>query len=260
VCRNNLRQIGLALAQFHAAFSLFPSNGGWDGKQTIPQSGGGTFTPSTYDFSTSQTYRWGVGDPTRSPTEQTGSWAYSILPYVEQTALYRQPDWTRAVGVLICPGRRQAEALTVVAQDGNGRYDGGGWTWGKTDYAVNIFAFDNRPVCRRAASFSDGLSNTILAGEKAFNPAVEPPQSWYWDEPFFLGGSKGTSRAGVGLLRDSSGPWSDNPYKDNWGSPHTSGVEFLFGDGAVRTINRNFDETNFMALLTPDGGETVVLP
>src|SRR5437870_3200285 len=35
-CANNLRQIGLALHQHHDTYGLFPSNGGWDGRQTIP--------------------------------------------------------------------------------------------------------------------------------------------------------------------------------------------------------------------------------
>jgi prepilin-type N-terminal cleavage/methylation domain-containing protein len=269
-CQNNLRQIGLALHQFHNAENVFPSNGGWDGKQTILSASGAAFTPSTFDYTTGQQYFWGVGDPARGPAQQTGSWAYAILPYVEQLAMYQKPDWTRALGLFICPSRRAARAYPVVADDGYGRYDGGGWTWGKTDYAVNLLAFENRPVCRKMAAFTDGLSTTILVGEKAFNPQVEQPQSWYWDEPFFLGGSKGTSRGGFGLLRDGPGQWlqdgtwvgnwEDNPYKDNWGSAHTGGIAFLFGDGAVRMIARTTNPADFVALLTPDGGEAVTLP
>jgi prepilin-type N-terminal cleavage/methylation domain-containing protein len=257
-CLNNLRQIGIALHHFHDAHGVFPSNGGWDGKQTIPSASGAPFTPTTFDYTTNQTYQWGVGDPTRRPTEQTGSWAYSLLPYVEQEPMYRKPDWTVGVNLYICPSRRLPTANPVVADDGYGKFVGGGWTWGKTDYAVNLFAFDNRPVCRTMASITDGLSNTILVGEKAFNPGVETPQSWYWDEPFFIGGSKGTSRDGLGLLRD--GPDLDYHYKENWGSAHTGGVQFLFGDGAVRLLSRGTDQALFSALLTPDGGEAVTLP
>src|SRR5436190_11227091 len=60
-CRNNLRQVGLALQQFHNAYNVFPSNGGWDGKQTILTSSGMSFTPSTFDNATGQKYIWGVG-------------------------------------------------------------------------------------------------------------------------------------------------------------------------------------------------------
>ncbi len=268
-CANNLKQIGLALHQFHDINHVFPSNGGWDGKQTILSATGTSFTPSTTDYITGQTYQWGIGDPLLSPREQTGSWAFSLLPYVEQGAMFSQRVWTSGVEVYVCPARRSATAQPV-ADDAYGQYQGGGWTWGKTDYAVSLLAFDNRPDCTSMAIITDGLSNTILIGEKAFNPRVEQPQSWYWDEPFFLGGSKSTSRGGLGLLRDGpgrwlqdgvwQGHWEDNPFKENWGSPHTGGVQFLFGDGAVHLLPRTTDQATFAALLTPDGGEAVFLP
>jgi prepilin-type N-terminal cleavage/methylation domain-containing protein/prepilin-type processing-associated H-X9-DG protein len=260
-CLNNLKQIGLGLTQFESAQRVFPSNGGWDGKQTILNTANQPFTPNTFDFTTNELYTWGVGAPNLAPSDQTGSWAYSILPYLELTAMYGKPDWTGPVATLICPMRRKPVAETVVPEDNYGRYDGGGWTWGKTDYAVNILAFDNRPTCRATATFTDGLSNTILAGEKAFSPTMESVHSWYWDEPFFLGGSKGTSRAGVGLLRDVVGlDYLADPYKNNWGSPHVGGVQFLFGDGSARMLNRDIEPSIFSALLTPDGGEAVTVP
>jgi prepilin-type N-terminal cleavage/methylation domain-containing protein/prepilin-type processing-associated H-X9-DG protein len=264
-CGNNLRQIGLAMTQFHGVNQCLPSNGGWDGQQTIPDVNGKPFNPSTFDYTTNQKYQWGIGDPGRSATDQTGSWGYSILPYVEQELMFKDRNWwSSAVPTYICLLRRVAQVHTIIDDDGYGKYDSGGWTWAKTDYAVNLFLFKNRydkpPVCPKLTSITDGIAFTILAGEKAFNPMVEKPDSWYWDEPFFLGGSKGTSRGGLGLLLDIPGPWSENPYKENWGSAHPGGVMFLFGDGAVRSINRNMDPDNFEALLTPDGEETAVLP
>jgi prepilin-type N-terminal cleavage/methylation domain-containing protein len=260
-CLNNLKQIGLALTQFEGVYHVFPSNGGWDGKQTILNTAGQPFTPTTFDYTTNELYTWGVGAPNFTPTDQTGSWAYSILPNLELTAMYGKPDWTVPVTTFICPTRRKPMAETVVLEDDYGRYDGGGWTWGKTDYVVNLLAFDNRPNCRAVGTFTDGLSNTILTGEKAFSPSVETANSWYWDEPFFLGGSKGTSRGGLGLLRDVQGfDYLVDPYKNNWGSPHVGGVQFLFGDGAARMLNRDIDPTIFSALLTPAGGEVVDIP
>jgi prepilin-type N-terminal cleavage/methylation domain-containing protein/prepilin-type processing-associated H-X9-DG protein len=255
-CGNNLRQLGLALQQFHDAFRTYPSNGGWDGQQTIASVGGATFTPQTFDRTTARAYLWGVGDPNLRPRDQTGSWAYAILPYIEQESMYRTRAWTVGVALYGCPARRTAAAQSVVAEDAYGQYQGGGWSWGKTDYVVNLGAFDNRPVCRSMSSFKDGLSNTILVGEKAFDPTVQTPQSWYWDEPFFLGGSKGTSRGGLGLLRDRPGI----PFKENWGSAHPGGVQFLFADGSARLVPFETQFSVFAALLTPDGGEVVSLP
>jgi prepilin-type N-terminal cleavage/methylation domain-containing protein/prepilin-type processing-associated H-X9-DG protein len=255
-CGNNLKQLGLALHQFHDVYRVFPSNGGWDGRQTILSASGTPFTPQTLDFTTGQTYPWGVGDPALRPADQTGSWAFTILPYVEQDAMFRTRQWTIDVQLYVCPARRLPGAQPVWQSDAYGAYWGGGWVWGKTDYAVNLEAFDNRPRCYSMARFTDGLSNTILVGEKAFDPSVDQPRSWYWDEPFFLGGSKGTSRGGLAILSDGRGI----PYKENWGAAHTGGAQFLFGDGSVRLLSFQTDLALMAALLSPDGGEAVSPP
>jgi prepilin-type N-terminal cleavage/methylation domain-containing protein len=254
-CGNNLRQIGMALHQFHNTNRAFPSNGGWDGKQTIASTTGPQITPTTLDFTTNRSYKWGTGDPKLKPRDQTGSWAYAILPYIEQEAMFRDRIWTQGVTLYICTARRTAEARTVVPQDNWGIYTSGGWAWGRTDYGVNLEAFDNRPHCWTTARFRDGMSNTILVGEKAYDPTVQP-LSWYYDEGFFLGGSKGTSRGAVGLQPDAPGV----NYKDNWGSPHPGGVLFLFGDNSVHLFPFEIDASMMAAFLTPDGSETVVWP
>ncbi len=255
-CANNMRQVGLALHQFHDVNRVFPSNGGWDGKQTITTATGSAFTPTTFDKTPNELYQWGVGDPRFSPRDQTGSWVYSILTYIEQEAAFRQRSWTAQAPVLLCPGRRSTRPSVMIAEDAFGKYAGGGWEWGKTDYAVNLESFDNRPLCHSTTRFTDGLSNTVLVGEKAYDPSVQRADNWYWDEPYFFGGSKGTSRGGLGLVPDRPGV----PYKENWGSPHGSGVQFVFGDGSVRSLSFKTDTDQFAALLTPDGGEAVTLP
>lgn len=254
-CENNLKQIGLALSQFHNDHRVFPSNGGWDGTQKIPAINGVLFTPATFDYTTNQLYKWGTGDPNLSPKDQTGSWGYSILPYVEQTAMYRERQWTAPVPVYICPARRPDTPRPVIDNDAWGVYTHGGWEWARTDYGVNLKAFDNRPICHPSSRFTDGMSNTVLVGEKAYDMTVQSP-SWYYDESFFLGGSKGTSRDAPNLSPD--GP-SIN-YKDNWGSAHRVGVHFLFGDGSVRLLSFEISPMHMAALMTPDGGETVPPP
>jgi prepilin-type N-terminal cleavage/methylation domain-containing protein len=255
-CGNNLKQVALALVQFHDANAVFPSNGGWDGKQTIKDTAGNSFTPSTYDKSLSTLYTWGVGDPNLGPKEQTGSWAYSVLPYLEQGAAHRTRAWGASLRVFVCPARRTAEATTPDPEDEFGRYAAGGWAWARTDYACNLQAFENRPYCPTMAVFTDGLSNTVLVGEKAFDPTVQLPTNWYWDESIYIGGSKGTSRGGLGVLPDRPGI----PFRENWGSAHAGGAQFAFGDGGVRTVRFDIDIATLEALLTPAGGEAVSLP
>ena len=258
VCANNLHQIGVAMQGFLADFRVFPSNGGWDGKQTIMDVDGQPFTPETFDYTTNRAFQFGVGDPMLRPREQTGSWGFSLLPYVEQTALFRDRDWTLPVPVYVCPSRRSPAPTPSVAGDAYGKYKSGGWTWARTDYGCNLQAFADRPICWPANHFRDGLSNTILVGEKSYDRGVQS-LNWYYDESFFLGGSKGTSRGAPALVPDAPQPFYVN-YKDNWGSAHQVGVHFLFGDGAVRLLDFDTDTAFLAALLTPDGEEVVSPP
>jgi prepilin-type N-terminal cleavage/methylation domain-containing protein/prepilin-type processing-associated H-X9-DG protein len=261
-CANNLKQIGTALHHFHDTNGSFPSNGGWDGQQTIAAADGSQFTPETFDYTTNQTYKWGAGDPKLAPKDQTGSWGYAILPHIELDSVYQQRDWTSPVVLYICAARRLPQAKAIV-DDSYGRYQSGGIKWGgRTDYAVNLVSFANRPTVYTTAKFTDGLSNTIFAGEKAFD-VIAQADAWYWDEPVYLGGSKGTSRGDIGLVRDAPGlalTTLKDYFKDHWGSAHPGGVQFLYGDGSVKLIPFDVEIRTIAALLTPDGGEVVSPP
>ncbi len=253
-CSNQLRQIGLAMHNTHDARGAFPTNGGWDGKQQIQASDGTWFSPSTFDIATGQTFRWGVGDAARTGADQTGSWPFTILPYVEQENVYRQRTWSAAVPVYICPVRRRNVAVRA-ADDSNGRYTGGGWEWAKIDYAANSLVVPNRPKFVRLDDITDGTANTILVGEKALSPSEYDSGSWYWDEPYFLGGGGGTQRSGTAIVRDSQD--MGFAFRWNWGSAHSGGANFLLADGSVRLIRYETPKATVAALLTPRGGEVV---
>ncbi len=67
-CKNNLRQIGLGFLSHESTHGFYPS-GGWSAK--------------------------GVGDADRGfGREQPGGWAYAILPYIEEQALFDLPSST----------------------------------------------------------------------------------------------------------------------------------------------------------------------
>jgi prepilin-type N-terminal cleavage/methylation domain-containing protein/prepilin-type processing-associated H-X9-DG protein len=254
-CANNLKQIGLAFQMYHDSRGSFPGNGGWDGKQFIQATDGTPTYVYTQDATVPYPFYWGVGDPNRVGSDQTGSYAFALLPYVEQQNMYRNQSWTDPVKVFICPARRAAVALPA-QNDAVASYSGGGWKWGKTDYAANVLLCPNRPApLVTMASITDGTSHTLLAGEKAIDPNIYAVGGWYWDEPFFLGGSDSTSRKGSGLLHDRPGDYA--AAQDNWGAAHTAGAQFLFADGSVHLLAYGTAPQVVSALMTPAGGEVM---
>lgn len=243
-CTNHLRQIGLAMHQHHDAHRVLPSNGGPDGS-TINSVGGTPIQISTTDYSMGTTFIWGVGSPSKSPSEQTGCWAYAILPYMEQESVYQARGWMEPQPGFLCPSRGR-RGVHKAQDDVYGQYEGGDWPWAKTDYAANAFAVGKRPKCLALAAFFDGTSNTVLVGEKAFDREVHIPTTWFWDEPLFSGGAGGTARGGVRITADGVGI----PFKGNWGAAHPGGANFLFADGAVHLVSYDRPWADVRAMLS----------
>ena len=81
----------------------------------------------------------------------------------------------------------------------------GGRAMAQTDYAANHFVIQDLPNIVRWSYTRDGLSQTILVGEKAIDPSIQTGVSWFWDEPIYIGGSKGTARAGLRIVTDRIG-------------------------------------------------------
>jgi prepilin-type processing-associated H-X9-DG protein len=142
-----------------------------------------------------------------------------------------------------------------VQDDSLGYYQGGGWAWGHIDYGGNSRLFPDRPNCRNLRYITDGTSNTILVAEKAMDADLYQTGTWFWDEPFFVGGSGGTARWGSKLVRD--GPGIALETRANWGSAHNAGVHLLMADGSVRPIRHGTPDDVMMKLLTPQGRDPV---
>ncbi len=249
-CSNHLRQLGLALHQHATVFSAIPGNGGFTEDSEIKSSSGALVRISTEGLREQTFFRWGVGIPGKRPKEQPGSWAYAILPYVEQMSAYEEVYFRAIQPLYLCPSRDRPEPQVTV-DDSHGRYESGGWAWAKTDYCGNMRVMPNYPRVLSFRSVTDGLSQTYAAGEKAYDPSVQTATSWYWDEPIFSGGSKGTARAGLGIFRDGVGI----PFRDNWSSAHPNGAHFVILDGSTHLVDESIDWKVMRALLTPDGGE-----
>jgi hypothetical protein len=252
---NNLREIGEGMQAFVTTFGYFPGNGG------PPMEAVDTPDART-GFPDSEAFRWGYGDPKRAGRMQTGSWAYSILPFIGEEKAFRTQDHTRAVPIYYLGERRPAEPQHVPKADPVYQkwtyFDAGLGPWGRTDYAANDQVvrggMGNVTYPRQ---ITDGLATTSLVIEKAMDTDAVKAGGWYWDEPIILGGSGGTGRKGNRLIRDA--PGLVETLADQWGSPRADGVYFLFCDGSVRLFNYKTDPNLVRAVITPRGDEEVKL-
>lgn len=290
---NNLKQIGLAFQNYHSANNHLPNNGyqPYDIQSggNVPQLWPGGAPPTNIVLATTiaptWTWTWGYGSPTQSDLFPSGSWAYTVLPFIEQQATFDTAAYNVAVKSYYMPARRQAIPSAVPATDPYNNYSyvvtqtppGYVNLWGHVDYAANdqiIFPGDEYPGrVIKITQIGDGSANTILAGEKAIDTRSMQAGSWYWDEPIILGGTGGTARCGLGMFRDGpNGPnvpgpgsslWPDTGAGSsapvnlgvtlppdfcgggNWGSPSAGGVQFVFCDGSVRTLSYGVSDPNF---------------
>ena len=254
-CQNNLKQIGLALQTYHDQTGAFP--------------------PGYYDVAP-----W--------PQDDQGpgwGWASFILPEMEQGNLQREINFTLGVGdpspaivsarstflkSFQCPSDPNS-ATTFTATDGGG----GSWGLAHGSYVAcngndgvddnttppHTGAFVRGTTGFRIADITDGLSNTFFVGERcttmsestwagvipnAEDPSIRSPGDYSGGSAFVLG------HCGPHLPNDSIVTDADA-----MSSGHTSGVQFLFGDGSVHQINNGIAQPVYDALATRAGGEVV---
>ncbi len=235
-CMNNLKQIGLAFQNHHAAHQSFPS-GGWD-----------WFYPPTYE----------QGRPVTGSQQRAG-WGFQILPYLEaQTVWNAGPEQAigTPVGLFFCPSRRSPQ--TVDHQD-NYRPP---LTGGLLTHALCDYAASNREttgVVRRyepatMSHVTDGTSYTLLAADKRLN--IARLGEWQDDdnEGYTVGWNEDTIR------RTDQSPAPDHMREGDgdklFGSSHAGIINAAFVDGSVRTVAFEIDKDAFRLLGDmADGGQ-----
>ena len=256
-CKNNLKQIGLALHSYHDRVGAFPP---------------GYVTQVAADGS-----------------EQGPGWAWGayLLADVEQGNLQRQINFglsvadpanagqrTQVLKSFLCPSEPKTGSFTVVDANGNplvsvarGSYVAMNGVLGVTDDAGDNNGAFLRNLPLRIADMSDGLSNTLFVGERSSdmsNPTwtgavtngIVPAQR-YPNPADQLANAE--AAPALVLSHGSRDHLPNNPLvfdADATASFHIGGVNFLFGDGSVQSINNSINGLVYEALCTRAGNET----
>ena len=224
-CSNNLKQMGLGFHSHHDAVGHFPR--------------GGTHLPPTFPSSADT----GANNPVAR--EASWSWAYHLLPYIEQDNLYKTTSAATVrntpVKLYYCPSRRNAQQYNGTA---------------KIDYAGNagdqsegqnglVMRTTRGVVCIK--DVTDGTSGTVMIGEKQMNRAMFG-QSTDDNESYCTPGWNGdweVYRWGAALpAPDFNAAGNSNP-SHLFGSSHTSGFTCVFADGSVRFIKYSVSATTW---------------
>jgi len=242
-CQNNLKQIGLALHNFHDSNQHFP-------------------TANTPAF---------------------GSFFTNILPYLEQANIERRYDYTQyptsppndqitnlPIKIYLCPSMLPPQIPQSTAYSSYAACIGSNSAWapppdngmiGRHDYYGNP---TGGTTGFRFADITDGTSNTIAVGEMGFQlkdylfssgPNAGQVRggntSWPWGYASF---SFGSTRI---MMNTVAPPASILDRLETFRSDHTGGCNFLFGDGSVHFLSNSVDFTTYQALGTRAGGEVI---
>lgn len=246
-CKNQLKQVGVALHAYHDTHQCFPPG-------------------------------WVAANPETGPDLAGGSngfgWCVQILPQLGEPTLYGQLDFNQRLEV--APSHRQAlrTALPVLQCPSDGDFSN--WSMrkaqnnaqeiavlGGTNY-VGVFGqrviaecyslpvgvacdgdgvfFHNSRITLEHVT--DGAASTLLVGERRFS---QLPSTW-----------TGVIPTGAEPIERVVGTTSGlvNKRGDGYGSSHVGGTHFILCDGAVRFISENITAEIFLALGTIEGGET----
>ncbi len=248
--RNQLKQVGLALHNYHDTHGVFPP--GW-----IGVTGGSAHVNGPSGF----------------------GWATFILPQMEQANLYEQLNFSEPVTsaantlargtylpIFRNPSDSGPESWDIHNEDSGAvitrlpmaNYVGNFGTTeledcedlpvGQTCTGNGMF-FHNSAV--RFRDVTDGTSNTLHVGERRTREDADPAWFSTW-VGVVAGGEEAMARV-LGVADHT--PNHPASHFDDFSSPHSGGVFFLFVDGRVRFVTENIDQAVFQGLATRKGHE-----
>ena len=275
-CKNNLKQIGLALHNYHDATRTFPpafSQWSWPGQ----------------------------------PKDQRPTFNYHVylLPYLDQVPLYNQLNFS--VSSRVAPNAQFAGTVMPVfgcpsdptsgrAASGSDNYaidflgalpattahnymlsgpvfdcnsDGGspngfcitpggpGFAADNRTWNGDAWDFGNQSKIRRISDIVDGASNTLAIGESL--PDCYNWSSWFYGDTNSFSASYGINTRKKDTCRFLGGSnqnwWVARGFK----SMHTGGIQGLMADGSVQFISENMDVGVFQRVSTIRSGDVAAL-
>jgi prepilin-type N-terminal cleavage/methylation domain-containing protein len=266
-CKNNLKQIGIGLHNYHDTHNVFPP-GFVNANRDIAQSNSAKYTTQLKSTSTSFKVGW--------------AWSAFILPYIEQQATYEKAQisdgnayaldtdaYRTVIKTYLCPSDIMPihNDRSWWAEQSNQAY----YAASSNYLAVNshnypqidgvnngrVTGFFGRNTSFNMRDALDGLSNTMIVGETSYwtygNRGVGG--IWAGSVVSHAGNERDANQnilvASVANINEVSFP--DNKYGvPNWGiqyaigftmnSKHRGGVQALLGDGGVRFISENIQQ------------------
>ena len=256
-CRNNLKQIGIALHGYHEQFAAFPPAFVFSGYDTVPVHQSGA-DQAAYGWGTFLLPQLDQG-PLFNQLDVNGRELHVLLqqaalrPLVQKNvATYRCPSDeatdtnTKRVFSNLAYGNFAAGTSNYVANQGtiwknsqnwlNSRQDPWGVMWGSSKI--------------RLSDIRDGANNTIAIGERSWDDLAAV---WIGTRNYQGTGDVGT-RMVVGVSKSKINEVSANGTA-GFSSIHAGGTHFLFSDGHVSflsdTIQYAQDTTNEDVAVNP---------
>jgi prepilin-type N-terminal cleavage/methylation domain-containing protein/prepilin-type processing-associated H-X9-DG protein len=230
-CKSNLKQLGLALHNYHGTYGLFPPG-------EVHGMTGGVL----------HKYGW---------DKQIGNWACLIFPYIDQTSAYKQlnfeinPQYGGNNQTIL----RQRFPLFLCLSD---PYDGFTANWGAGNARImHYFAVSHstenhngHPLSGpfyndsnvRFKDITDGTTNTALLAEvwgRTQKNSASFSRSWHVHNAVYFDATPNANR---------TDPWHVNSF-------HTGGAQVVMCDGSVRFVSNNINFSTFQRLSTKSGGE-----
>jgi len=230
-CVNNLKQMGIAFQSFHDTLGYMPTGG----TNSFPNP---------------------INPPVSGP-KQNGSWAYQILPFIEQGNIYNagiasggnvEPISSALIKIYFCPSRRNP---SYTGWNQNGGPCGGMDYYGNSEYGNAgagigvIRAWGDQGITM--TSISDGTSNTIAVGEKNMchksmgsgSNADGCGYSWGIDWGGYGNYDNTLGRPDLQPKQDETTVCADggNEPTHGFGSAHQNGFNAVFCDGSVHNIS-----------------------